>query len=137
MIIAFLKGIDRKDERVLFNVIKSTDFDPADRVIRKGTKDRSIIFIGGGQFMAFKEQENEVYTEGAILGINEFINDAPWKYDIICSKGGYICKLQYESMLDMINSIPINATHSFMKESNKIKIYFSNLDFQMRIFSLI
>jgi hypothetical protein len=39
-------------------------------VIRKGTKDRSIIFIGGGSFMGFKDTENEVYGEGAILGVD-------------------------------------------------------------------
>jgi hypothetical protein len=48
LIRAFLKGIERKDEKMLFNIIKSTDFDPADRVIRKGSKDRSIIFVGAG-----------------------------------------------------------------------------------------
>lgn len=42
---AFLKGIDRKDEKYLLNSLKTTEFDPADRLIRKNTKDRSLIFI--------------------------------------------------------------------------------------------
>ena len=45
---AFIKGMDRKDERALFNNLKSTDFDPGDRLIRKGTKDSAIIFVAGG-----------------------------------------------------------------------------------------
>lgn len=90
---AFVKGMDRKDEKVLFSNLKTTEFDPGDRLIRRSTKDRSIIIIGGGQFIAFKETENEIYGEGAILGINEFLNDSKWENDIICSKGGYICKL--------------------------------------------
>ena len=35
--------------------------------------------------------------------------DLPWSNDIICSKPGYICKLTYESLLDMINNSPISA----------------------------
>ena len=44
----FLKGIDRKDDKHLFNVLKFSEFDPADRLIRKETFDRSIIFVGSG-----------------------------------------------------------------------------------------
>lgn len=36
------------------NSLKFTEFEAADRVIRKGTKDRSIILIGEGEFVAFK-----------------------------------------------------------------------------------
>jgi len=43
---SFLKGIDRKDEKVLLNSFKCTDFEPAERLIRAGTKDKSIIFVG-------------------------------------------------------------------------------------------
>ncbi len=43
---SFLKGIDRKDEKYLFNVLKITEFDPADRMIRKGTRERALIFVG-------------------------------------------------------------------------------------------
>lgn len=42
---AFLKGIDRKDEKYILNSLKTTEFDPADRLIRKGTKDRAIFFV--------------------------------------------------------------------------------------------
>lgn len=44
----FLKGIDRKDEKYLFSVLKITEFDPSDRLIRKDTFDRAIIFVGAG-----------------------------------------------------------------------------------------
>lgn len=59
--------------------------------------------------MGFTETENEIYKEGAILGINEFIMDAQWPHDIICSKSGYICKFTYESLLDLTNGAPITA----------------------------
>lgn len=48
LIKAFIKGLDRKDERVLFNSLKSTDFDAGERLIRKNTKDRAIIIVGTG-----------------------------------------------------------------------------------------
>ena len=85
LIKAFLKGIDRKDEKFIMNALKTTEFDPAERLIRKGTKDRAIIFIAQGQFIAFKEGENEIYKEGAVLGIKEFLRNDEWPNDIICS----------------------------------------------------
>jgi len=45
---AFLKGIDRKDEKYILNSLKTTELDPGDRLIRKCTKDRSILFIAQG-----------------------------------------------------------------------------------------
>jgi hypothetical protein len=38
-----------------------------------------------GQFIAFKETENEIYKEGAILGVDEFIKNDAWPSDIMCS----------------------------------------------------
>eukprot|EP00347_Sterkiella_histriomuscorum_P003182 403365276 len=106
---AFLKGIDRKDEKFIMNAMRTTEFDPAERLIRKHTKDRSIIFIASGQFMAFKDTENVIYKEGAILGITEFLRDDEWPNDIICSSAGMICKFSFESLLDMINTSPMSA----------------------------
>lgn len=45
---AFLKGIDRKDEKMIMNALKTTEFDPGERLLRKHTKDRAIIFIASG-----------------------------------------------------------------------------------------
>jgi hypothetical protein len=40
-----MKGFDRRDEKHVLNSLKTTEFEPAERLIRKGTKDRSIIFV--------------------------------------------------------------------------------------------
>jgi len=45
---AFCKGFDRKDEKFLMSALKTTELDPGERVIRKGTRDRSIIFVVAG-----------------------------------------------------------------------------------------
>ena len=82
---AFLKGIDRKDEKYILGALKTTEYEPSERLIRKGTRDRSIIFVAAGQFIAFKDHDNEIYKEGAVLGVDEFIQNKPWPYDILCS----------------------------------------------------
>lgn len=69
----FLKGINRKDEKHLFNALKVIEMDNAERLIRKSTKDRAIFFVGSGQLMAFKILDNEIFNEGSILGVTEFL----------------------------------------------------------------
>jgi CRP-like cAMP-binding protein len=109
LIRAFLKGMDRRDEKFLMNAMKTTEFDPAERLIRKNTKDRTLIFIAAGQFMAFKETENEIYKEGAILGVTEFLRDDEWKHDIICSQAGTIIRFSYDALQDLIKTAPVTA----------------------------
>mmetsp|Transcript_13599 Transcript_13599/g.13336 ORF Transcript_13599/g.13336 Transcript_13599/m.13336 type:complete len:171 (+) Transcript_13599:180-692(+) len=41
----FLKGLDRKDEKHLFNAMKVCEMDNAERLIRKGSTDRALIFV--------------------------------------------------------------------------------------------
>jgi hypothetical protein len=84
---AFLKGFDRKDEKILMGALKTIEFDPADRVIRKGTFDRAVLIVAGGQLMGFGEagQENLIYREGAVVGVEEFLKGKEWPRDIICS----------------------------------------------------
>lgn len=101
--------MDRRDEKYLLNSMRTTEFDTAERLIRKNTKDRTIIFIAAGQFMAFKDTENEIYKEGAILGISEFLRDDEWKHDIICSQTGTIIRFSYDALQDLIKTAPVTA----------------------------
>lgn len=82
---AFLKGFDRKDEKFILGALRTTEFEPAERMIRKGTKDRSLIFISGGSFICFKDLENQIFKEGAVLGIEQFLHGKEWENDIICN----------------------------------------------------
>lgn len=45
---AFMKGFDRKDEKVFMSALRTSELDPADRLVRKGTMDRSIIIVAAG-----------------------------------------------------------------------------------------
>lgn len=45
---AFLKGFDRKDEKTLMGSLRTSELDPADRLIKKGTIDRSLIIVVAG-----------------------------------------------------------------------------------------
>ena len=108
---AFLKGFDRKDEKVLMGAIKTSELDPADRLVRKGTSDRSIIMVVAGQFIGFGDagQPNLVYKEGAVLGVEEFLKGHAWPRDLICSQAGVVCKFTHEGLLDMIHHSPVSA----------------------------
>ena len=59
--------------------------------------------------MAFKDSENEIYKEGAILGVNEFLKDDEWQHDIICSQAGTIIRFSYDSLQDLIKVAPVTA----------------------------
>ena len=47
---SFLNGLEQKDLRIFISDIKSQQFYSGDRVIRKGTKDRSLFIIVTGSF---------------------------------------------------------------------------------------
>jgi hypothetical protein len=61
--------MDKRDEKYVIQVMKNIEMEIGERVIRNATNDRAVIFLAGGELMAFKEDVNTVYTEGAILGI--------------------------------------------------------------------
>lgn len=84
---AFFKGFDRKDDKAIMSALKTSELEPADRLVRKGTKDRSIIFVVAGQFIGFGDagEENLIYKEGAVIGVEEFLKHDAWSRDIICS----------------------------------------------------
>jgi len=52
---AFLKGMDKKDERFFMNEVKVQQFRPGDRVIREGTRDRALFFVISGKFFSMDE----------------------------------------------------------------------------------
>lgn len=84
---AFFKGFDRKDEKAIMNFMRTSELEPADRLVRRGTKDRCIMFVVSGQFIGFGElgQDNLIYKEGAVIGVEEFLKHNEWSRDIICS----------------------------------------------------
>ena len=101
---AFLHGIEKRDERFIIQAFKNIEFEAGEKVIKKGTWDKSVLFIAGGELIAFRDQENEIYTEGAILGIEQFLFDKPWDEDLFCSKQATVCKLKYDSVLNLITT---------------------------------
>jgi hypothetical protein len=67
---AFLAGVDKRDEKFIINGLKATEFETADRVIKSGTWDRSLLILTDGELISFSaDGENQVYTEGAIIGV--------------------------------------------------------------------
>ena len=71
---AFLQGIERSDERYIQQVLKCIEFETKERIVRKDTWDRAILILAGGKVTSFDDSlEGEAYTEGAILGVEQFL----------------------------------------------------------------
>ena len=56
-----------------------------------------------------------MYNEGAILGIEQFLFDRPWQYDILCNVQATVCKLKYENMLNLIASNALSASRLYKR----------------------
>lgn len=66
---AFLAGVEKRDEKFIYAAMKNSELEAAEKVIKKDTRDRSLLFVASGALIAFKDGQNEIYEEGAILGI--------------------------------------------------------------------
>jgi len=79
---------------------RSMQFYAGDRVIRNGTKDRCILMVVMGEFFAVDDNypnSGPIYKTGAVMGMEQFIFDCKWDYDLICEQDGIIAKYSYES----------------------------------------
>ena len=69
---AFLQGVEKRDERFIVQAMRTIEFLPGEKVIRKGCWDKSVLFVAGGELICFSKEgveNDEIYTEGTILGI--------------------------------------------------------------------
>jgi hypothetical protein len=58
---AFLKGIDKRDEKYIINMMTNIDMEAGERIIRAKTQERAVIIVAGGEIVAFKDDENTFY----------------------------------------------------------------------------
>ena len=85
--------------------MRTIEFEAGERVIRAGTTDKSLLFVASGELICFSHEgvENDrVFREGSILGIEEFLFDKPWAADILCNAQATVSKLKYENLLNLI-----------------------------------
>ena len=102
---AFLKGVEKRDEKFIIQALKGTELEASDRVIRKNTWDRSLLIVADGELIVFREDgENDVLTEGAILGVEQFLFNKKWDVDVICGKTAIVSKLTWETLMDLVSS---------------------------------
>ena len=100
---AFLNGADKKDEKFIIQALRNTEVETAERVIRQGAWDRSFFIVTSGSLMAFKPNgDNEIYEEGAIIGVEQFLFNKQWEDDLICASTAVISKMKWESLQDMV-----------------------------------
>ena len=101
---AFLNGIEKRDERFIIQAFKNIEFEAGEKIISKGTTDKAVLFLAGGEIIAFRDGENTVYKEGSIIGVEQFLFDKPWADDFLCNNQATVCKLSHESMLNLVSS---------------------------------
>lgn len=80
--------------------------------------DKCVLFVAAGELICFSYEgvENDkVYTEGAILGVEQFLFDKPWNSDILCNKQATVCKLKYENMLNLIATNALSASRLYKR----------------------
>ena len=115
---AFLLGIEKRDERFIVQAMRTIEFEPGERVIRKDTVDKSVLFVAGGSLICFSFdglENDRVYQEGSILGIEQFLFDKPWEADLLCDKQATVCKLKYENMLNLISTNALAASRLYKR----------------------
>ena len=85
---AFLHGIEKRDESKILQQFKTLDFENDELVVKRNTFDRAVLFVAGGEIMTMSGQDDEktIYSEGAILGIDQFLFGSQWKDDIYCTQ---------------------------------------------------
>jgi len=77
----FMQGFDRKDERLFMVDVKGSNTQPGDRVVRRGTKDRSLYFVISGAFIGLGDDypaKRETFKAGAVIGVHQFLHDDQW-----------------------------------------------------------
>ena len=111
---AFLNGADKKDEKFIIQAMRNTEVETAERVIRQGAWDRSFLIVTSGKLMAFKQNgDNEIYEEGAIIGIEQFLFNKQWADDLICASAAVISKVTWDSMQDMVRQNALAASRLY------------------------
>ena len=115
---AFLRGLEKRDERYVISALRTIEFEAGERVIRSGTKDKSVLFVAGGELIIFSydgAMNDQVYQTGAVLGIEQFLFDKPWEYDILCNMQATVCKLTYENLLNLISANALAASRLYKR----------------------
>ena len=77
-----------------------------------------MLFVAGGQLIVFSYEGSEndrLYNEGSILGIEQFLFDKPWDVDILCNTQATVCKLKYENMLNLIQTNALAASKLYKR----------------------
>lgn len=112
---AFLKGIDKRDEKYIINVMSNIEMEAGEAVIKAGAYERCVILVAGGELVSFRQAENTIFQEGAILGIEQFLFNKPWPEDLICKQQATLCKFTYDNLVDMVSSNAIAASRLYKR----------------------
>ena len=105
--------MDRKDEKNFLSIIKAKSFEAGDRVIRMQTIDRGLYVVISGVFFGMDDsfpEQRKSFGAGAILGIDQFLENDRWDSDIICKmKGSIMGKIEYDMFEELREKYPQSA----------------------------
>lgn len=94
-------------------IMKAQVFNPGDRVIRHGSKDRAVFFVVKGEVFGLDETfpvTRNLFSCGAVLGIDSFLDNDKWTMDVICkTEDTVVGKIDYESFLELRENYPAGA----------------------------
>ena len=82
----FVKGMDKRDEKIFLLNVKPVEMVTTQRIIRKNTFERCFFIVGSGEVTVFGENYNKTIKEGGVVGEHEFLTGASWAGDVLCSK---------------------------------------------------
>ena len=63
---AFLQGLEKRDERFVMQAMSIIEFEAGERVIRRDTIDKSVLFVAGGELIIFsfdgQHKNDQIFT---------------------------------------------------------------------------
>ena len=83
------------------------------------TKERALYFVISGSFFGLDDcypSTRDLYKPGAIIGIDQFMQDERWDMDLLCKVEGIIAKFDYSSFEILKSENPPTA----MKLMNRV-----------------
>jgi len=64
-----------------------------------------MFIVAEGEIIVFNEDgENEVLSEGAIIGVENLLFNKKWDCDMFCGVTAIVSKLRWENLLDMVKA---------------------------------
>jgi len=94
----FLAGMDKKCQKNLIAAFKTGEVEDEEVIIHSGQMEPYLLFLCSGTLIVSKDEgEDEILEKGAIIGLDQFLFNKPWPYDVYCKEQASISRYKYDS----------------------------------------